>query len=290
MLSAPVMDTVNTGAKNGSSSRRAAVGARLSCLRALAQVFVAASFAFAVVLASPVASAQVNAEALRSTLRENPNFLWLEGSLVGRSGNTETMTFGASAFGGLTSYPHLFFARLSADHGKARGTTNVARWMAHARYNYRLTEIVALEALVQVQHDRFRRLAVRDLYGAGLRFEVLEEDDLEVFAGTTYLFEHEVLESVPGSPSFDDVWHRSSNYVGVNLRVVPVVELSSVTYAQPRFDRPLDFRVLSETIVSFEITERLSARVSGTLWYDNRPPFGVRPYDLEVKNSLVVKL
>jgi hypothetical protein len=241
-------------------------------------------------LASRPASAQVNAEALRSTLRQNPRFLWIEGSLVGRAGNTETMTFGASAFGGVTSAPHLFFSRLSADYGHARGESTVARWMAHARYNYALVGPVSLEALTQVQHDRFRRLAVRDLYGAGLRFDIVKETDLEIFAGTTYLFEHEVLESVPGSASYDNVWHRSSNYAGANLRVAPVVDFSSVTYAQPRFDRPLDFRILSETFVSFNITKLLAARVSASVWYDNRPPFGVRTYDVEVKNSLVVKL
>lgn len=261
-----------------------------SRLRALARVVAAVWAAVAVLLVALPANAQVNAEALRSTLRKNPNFLWLEGALVGRSGNTETMTFAASAFGGLTSEPHLFFTRLSADYGQARGNTTVARWMAHARYNYRLSSVVALEALTQVQHDRFRRIAVRDLYGAGLRFDLLRYEDLEVFAGTTYLFEHEVVESVPGSPTYKDFWHRSSNYGGVNLRIDPLVELSSVVYAQPRFDRPLDFRVLSETLVSFTISKLLSARVSATLWYDNRPPFGVRTYDLEVKNSLVVKL
>lgn len=258
--------------------------------RLRARPFVVASVALAAALTSSVADAQVNAEALRSALRDNPRFLWLEGSLVGRAGNTETMTFGASAFGGLTSDPHLFFTRLAADYGRSQGSTNVSRWTAHARYNYRLTGLTSLEALAQVQHDRFRRLAVRDLYGAGLRFEIVREDDLEVFAGSTYLFEHEVLESVPGSPTYDAFHHRSSNYAGVNLRAAPLVDLSSVTYAQPRFDRPLDFRVLSETIVSFAITKVLAARVSATLWYDSRPPFSVRPYDLEVKNSLVVKL
>lgn len=238
---------------------------------------------------SPTAHAQVNAEALRSSLRQTPRFLWLETGLVGRTGNTQTMTFTGSAFGGYTSEPHLFFSRIAADYGQARGDTTVARWMAHARYNYQLTKVVAGEALTQVQHDRFRRLAIRDLYGVGLRFIVDREDDREVFFGTTYLFEHEVIESVPGSPQFNDVWHRSSNYVGINIHAAPV-DLSTVTYAQPRFDRPLDFRILSETFVTFAISKLLSARVSASVWYDNRPPFDVRTYDAEIKNSLVVKL
>lgn len=260
--------------------QRATKGARLR----------AAMFALLASSAPSAARAQVNAEALRSSLQKTPKFLWLEGSLVGRSGNTQTMTFAASAFGGVTHDRHLLFSRLSADYGQASGETTVARWMGHLRYNYRFTDVVAGEALTQVQHDRFRRLAVRDLYGVGLRFEPYHEEDLEIFFGTTYLFEHEVLEPVPGSPQSNDVWHRSSDYAGFNMHAASLVDLSTVTYVQPRFDRPLDFRILSETLVTFTITKVLAARVSGSVWYDNRPPFGVRPYDMEIKNSLVVKL
>src|SRR3954470_16187320 len=140
-----------------------------------------------VVLAtSSVARAQVNDEELRRTLKEHPTFLWLDGALVGRAGNTETTTFSGSIFGGVTRDPHLFFAKASADYGQGAGVTNVARWLIHARYNYRLSSLLALEALSQAQHDRFRRLAVRDLYGAGLRFVPYEDDEVELFFGTTY--------------------------------------------------------------------------------------------------------
>lgn len=246
--------------------------------------------AVALLTFSSNAHAQLNAEALRTTLRKNPRFLWLEGSLAGRVGNTQTMTFSGSAFGGLTVYPHLFFMRLAADYGQAQSTTTVARWVAHTRYNYNVSKLVAIEALAQVQHDRFRRLAVRDLYGAGLRFNIINEDEFELFAGTTYLLEHEVLEAVAGVPGSNDVWHRSSNYVGLNARVGPLVDLSSVIYMQPRFDRPADFRVLSESFITFAINQFLSARISTTVWFDNDPPTDVRPYDIEIRNSLVLKL
>ena len=79
------------------------------------------------------ASAQVNAEALRSTLRANPRFLWLQSALNGNAGNTNTITYSGAAFGGLTALPHLAFARESADFGAASGVTNIAKLMAHAR-------------------------------------------------------------------------------------------------------------------------------------------------------------
>ena len=95
---------------------------------------------------------------------------------------------------------------------------------------------------------------------------------------------------VPGSEGNNNIWHRSSDYFGVNLSLTPIVTASSVIYAQPRFDRPLDFRILSDTVVTFTITKLLSAGVSGTVWYDNRPPAGVHTYDLAIKNSLIFKL
>ncbi|MFO0739735.1 MAG: DUF481 domain-containing protein [Labilithrix sp.] len=236
------------------------------------------------------ASAQVNAEALRSTLRTNPRFLWLQSALNGNAGNTSTITYSGAAFGGLTAVPHLAFARAAVDFGAASGTTNIARMMAHARYNYDVTEVIALEALAQVQRDRFRRLSLRDLYGGGLRFALYRSKENEVFSGTTYLLEHEIIGDVPGSEGNNNIWHRSSDYFGVNLSLTPIVTASSVIYAQPRFDRPLDFRILSDTVVTFTITKLLSAGVSGTVWYDNRPPAGVHTYDLAIKNSLIFKL
>ncbi len=76
----------------------------------------------------------------------------------------------------------------------------------------------------------------------------------------------------------------------MNTRLSPLVDASSVTYFQPRFDKPSDFRILSETFCSFTITKLLSARVSGSVWIDSDPPAGVRTYDVEIKNSLVLKL
>lgn len=252
--------------------------------------FVAALVFALVLLGSSRAYAQVNAEALRSTLRQNPRFLWLQSAIAGNAGNTNTITYSGAAFGGLTSLPHLAFARAAIDFGAANGSTNVSKSVAHARYNYVLTPVIALEALAQVQRDRFRRLSLRDLYGAGLRFTLYETPDNELFCGTTYLFEHEIIGDIPGSRGTNDIWHRSSDYFGFNVNVTPIVQASSVVYVQPRWDRPLDFRVLSDTVVAFTITKLLSAGVSANLWYDNRPPAGVHTYDLAIKNSLIFKL
>ena len=201
--------------------------------------------ALAILLVSGSANAQVNAEALRSALTTTPKFLWLQSSLAGNAGNTSTLTYSGSIFGGILEEPHLVFAKASADFGEASGITNTAKWVTHARYTYRASELVSLEGFVQVQHDRFRRLAIRDLYGAGLRFAIYQSTDTEVFAGTSYMVEHEVIGEVTGSPGTNNVWNRSNDYIGVNFNITSFVNASSVIYAQPRWAHPLDFRILS---------------------------------------------
>lgn len=241
-------------------------------------------------LASPRwARAQVNAEALRSNLKKHPTFLWVDGSLVTRSGNVSGTIAGASLFAGTISAPHLLFGKMQGDYTEFSGVANVARYMAHVRYNYMLLPLLSLEALGQVQHDRFRRLLFRDVLGVGVRVPFFTTDTLELFTGTTYLLEGEIISAQDPYPRVTDRWHRSSTYAGINYAVSSMSSVSTVTYMQPRFDRPKDFRVLHESFASFAISKWFFARVGVTMRYDHEPPPGVRPTDLEVKNSLGLK-
>ncbi len=89
------------------------------------------------------AQAQVNAEQLRVALRDNPNFLWLDGALVTRTGNSQGMTLSASAFGGVTRPPHLFFGKAASDYATdIQNAPIVAKSLLHLRYNYETTPLL----------------------------------------------------------------------------------------------------------------------------------------------------
>ena len=251
-------------------------------LTALAAALAATAF-------STASGAQVNAEALRSALRENPNFLWLDGAIVSRAGNSYGGSLSAGAFGGITRPPHLFFGKVNSEYGTANSELIVAKSLLHLRYNYLTTPFLYLEVLAQVQHDTFRRIAVRDLYGTGLRFNWIREKEFELFSGNTILLEQQAISASDPYPSSSIVAARSSNYAGVNVGFGDIGNLTTVTYLQPRLDRPKDYRLLHETVLTLGITKRLAAKISVNLTYDHEPVPGVLPADLEVKNSLVVK-
>ena len=112
----------------------------------------------------------------------------------------------------------------------------------HLRYNYFTTPLLYLEVLAQVQHDTFRRIAVRDLYGTGLRFNWIREKHFEMFSGTTVLLEQQAISASDPYPRSSNLCARSSNYAGVNIGFEGVGNLTTVTYLQPRLDRPKDYR------------------------------------------------
>ncbi|MDB4943848.1 MAG: putative outer membrane protein [Labilithrix sp.] len=242
------------------------------------------------VASAPDARAQVNAETLRAQLRETPKFLWIDGALASRTGNSPGFSVSAGLFAGYTAAPHLFFAKATAEYGTTIDQELiVAKSLLHLRYNYMTTRFLFLEVLAQVQNDHFRRIAVRDLYGTGLRFNWIREKDFELFHGNTILLEQQSVTAQDDYPSSNAVYVRLSNYLGVNANLWDIGTLTTVTYIQPRFLKPKDFRLLSETNITFSITKRLAAKFSFNVTYDREPPAGVLPLDLEVKNSLAVK-
>lgn len=254
------------------------------------QLAAAGALALAVTASPLPADAQVNAEALRSQLKRTPRFVWLDGSLVTRAGNVSGSVAGASIFTGITHERHVVFSRAQGDYTEFDGEAQVARYTVHARYGYTVLPWLMPEALWQVQHDRFRRLLFREVQGLGPRFVLVQERELELFWAVTYLLESEVLAAEGSDPRRFDVWHRASTYAGANVEVTPGATLSTVTYLQPRIDDASDYRILHETWLTVDVTKVLALRLGVSFRYDHDPPSGVKPGDLEVKNSLVFKL
>src|SRR5262249_35030463 len=153
----------------------------------------------------------------------------------------------------------------------------------HLRYHYELLGWLFPEAFVQQQQDKFQRLQLREIVGAGPRFTFVSEPDFLVAFGTAYMFEYERISVPEGAPDAPhDTAHRSSNYLTATWQPDSRVKLLATVYFQPRFDALPDFRMLFETALKTEIVKRLSVKVSASVHYDNRPPTTVKTTDAEV--------
>ncbi|MCA9596528.1 MAG: DUF481 domain-containing protein [Myxococcales bacterium] len=233
------------------------------------------------------AAAQVNVEPMRAKLEDDGLGGSVDARFAGRLGNSEGLTAGGDALIGGRSEPHFGFLALNGDYSRLNGSVQLARYFAHARYNFTLATRWWWEVFAQVEHDRFRRLTFRKLLGTGPRFALMQGEPLAAYLGTAYMLESETLDVQAGSG--DDsapLAHRSSSYLSLLAQPDDRVTLVSTTYFQPRFDEPSDYRVLSVTAAKFAISKLLTAGLTFTLRYDSEPPTGVQRTDAELNNTL----
>ncbi|MEO7330381.1 MAG: DUF481 domain-containing protein [Minicystis sp.] len=257
-------------------------------LASLATLVFALTLALA--LAPRAASAQVNVESLRNELKQTPRFLSLEGSVTGRLGNSRGIIAGAAVFGGVHFLErHLIFLKAQGDYAAFGDKASVAKSFAHVRYTVALLPWLSGEVFAQIQQDKFQRLRLRQVDGIGPRFGLVQRRDLEVFYGTSYMLEYEVLSDEPGGPDLAGAFaHRWNNYLSLVYRFGPTARFASVIYVQPRFDDFGDVRVLSDSSVIVELITPLKLKLGVILRHDTRPPTDVLSTDFESKNSLVV--
>lgn len=244
----------------------------------------------AIIVTAKSATAQVNAETLRhDVLHRKSRFAAIGGGLTGRAGNVRSLNAAGSFFAGYGKGRHLIFGKLQGEYGEFAGTSTVSKSFGHARYNYRIIPWLFGELFAQGQNDKFQRLQIRELYGIGPRFQLVKAKDVELFFGTSYMFEHEELAAKVGSPDRDSsVLSRMNNYVSFNVDIDSKSQFTSALYVQPAFYDFDDFRALSESTVSVEFASRLVLRLLVSVHHDNRPPSDIRPFDVEVKNTIEV--
>lgn len=241
--------------------------------------------------AVPAAHGQiVNVQPLLAAPEEAPASGAVEGALDVRTGNTRLMLLSASALGRVRSGRHSWFVLLRYEMGVQGGERFLDKDFEHLRYRFELLEALQLEAFVQHDRDEFRRLAARLVWGTGVRVPFHPAEPLELALGAAYLWELERLSSGPEPDSGAvSVSHRLSSYATLQLRLDEHLQLGQSTYAQPRWDRPDDIRVLNETELLVSLREELRLKLSFALGYDSLPPAGRRKLDTASKTSLQLR-
>ncbi|MFT3764313.1 MAG: DUF481 domain-containing protein [Minicystis sp.] len=252
----------------------------------------AAAVAIALALAPGAARAQVNVEALRSDLQGRKLFVSLQASYAGHTGNVSGSVASGAAFAGVDLGHHLAFVKLQGDYAQFNGEPTMAKAFAHARYNYRILPFLFAEAFVQIEQDKFQRLALRQLDGVGVRFAIVRSEIVHVHLGTAWMFDYSRLNDDPGilstfpGPSW--IAQRWSNYASVNVRVGSRARFTDALYVQPRFNDFSDVRVLNDASFAVDIDKRFSAKISCQVHHNSTPPSRVQPTDVDTLTSLVV--
>lgn len=168
-----------------------------------------------------------------------------------------------------------------------RATPFVNQTFLHARWTAMWRRNFGTELFSQVQTNDFLRLRVRTLGGAGLRFEIVHEAELQLWAGTGTMLEYNRIDVANGaSDPPTEILHRSTSYAGIRteLRDKKVI-LQLVGYLQPAWKRPKDVRALVELEGLVKLSDRLSLGQNLSILYDSQPPTTVRSTDLRLTTT-----
>lgn len=188
-----------------------------------------------------------------------------------QQGNSRWMLLGA--------YNLTQFRNVEAPGSVPRNFANNA--FGHLRYNYFVNDWLTWEAFTQYQYDEIQQIDARILSGTGPRVKLLKTDTSQLFFGLLYMFEHEESRDVFEEPTQRTVDvtlndNRLSAYLSGGFKITETFSINHVTYFQPNLEDFFgDFRISSETSLSFKISDKLSFRTYFQLMYDERPPIPV---------------
>ena len=187
-----------------------------------------------------------------------------------------------------TGPANVIFLVSNYSFSRANDNRYVNNAQGHLRFIRQHSPRISFEVFGQYQFNEFIRLEDRFLAGGGGRFALVQGERTEVFAGIGYMLEQETLDlpaALPDGTSSEH--HRSTNYLTVRFNSEDErLRLLQTLYAQPRFDRLQDFRLLSETSFEIQLFRQLALAINLSVAHDSEPPAGIKETDVVLSNSL----
>lgn len=243
----------------------------------------------ALLYSSQCAIAQVNTESLVQE-RAAVFSLQVQASIGINAGNSELVRWQASARADYRVSQFLTFVVGDIAQATANEQRLLNRGFLHGRFIWNWDTIVHPEVFIQREFNEFILLKERTLFGSGMRLTVLQllPTDSVMSVRLTLGLGAMWENEIFGAGNPETKLLRSTNYLSVFWRIAARASAQLISYFQVDTQRWSDHRVLVEGNVAVGITDRLVLSVILNYRYDNEPVPTVRPFDLEVRNALSV--
>ena len=170
----------------------------------------------------------------------------------------------------------------SMSYGESDGEPFQDQSYAHLRWTAMWWDHVGTEVFTQVQTAEFQLLTLRQLTGCGLRFTMFN-DHLAIGIGGMSDYERiSTLET-------GNLDARASSYIRVGKEWENKVKGQLITYFQPLFTDPNDYRILATGSLEFGLNKVFSIVNELNYAYDTRPPEQVINEDMQIKVKFKVR-
>jgi len=174
----------------------------------------------------------------------------------------------------------LFLSDFSLISGDNEKFSNAG--FGHIRYNRKLNETIRWEVFTQIQYNGLTKIDTRALVGTGPRIKLTQFEDAKFYLGVAYMYEYQELLD----PIVYQRHHRASSYFTFTLTPEEAVTFISTIYAQPLLSDFSDYRIMTETNLTLDITKKLSFNVTFHYNFNAAPPAGVPTNTYYFRNGL----
>lgn len=173
------------------------------------------------------------------------------------------------------------------------GETLEKETFAHLRGMYRVLPKLKIELFAQKQNNNYLKLADRRLAGSGLRYKLMADvlgqgtkaRNIRLYLGSGAMYEVEEIQDAPEENT--RLW-RSTNYAAFSLGLGENIQFTSTLYYQVALRDVQDYRLLNESNLVFNLTEKLQFLAGFQIRYDAQPPKGLVHTDLDITNGLAL--
>jgi len=170
----------------------------------------------------------------------------------------------------------------SMSYGESEGEPFQDQSYAHLRWTAMWWDHVGTEVFTQVQTAEFQLLTLRQLTGCGLRFTMFN-DHLAIGIGG--MSDYERISTL----EVGNLNARATSYIRVGKEWKNRIKGQLITYFQPLFTDPEDYRILTTGSLEFSLNKVFSLVNELNYAYDTRPPEQVINEDMQIKIKFKVR-
>lgn len=240
-------------------------------------------FVIKFLLASSISYGFLNIESLRQHKTERDFYGGAVVKLSGASGNIDK-TIGSVRFNnGYRSSQNEYLFLSQYKYGEANNVKNTDSGYGHLRFTH-FRKHFGIENYLQIQFNEFTRLNRRLVYGAGLRFQLLNSQKIDAYLGFGGFYESEKLDETENQEAT-----RGNGYLSIIHNFDDVLKTTLIFYYQPNFEDFEDFRLQAVLGFEFELYKNIGTTLEIKSFHDSLPPPEIEKTDVTYLMGFSVK-
>jgi len=206
--------------------------------------------------------------------------------LSGASGNTKTQS---SSLGSRFQWNDIStqFIVLKYNYARSFDVKSKDNSFMHYRYIVNPKLKITSEYFLQLEENEFTLLKLRTLFGAGLRFSLLNNNENQQIRFGLGLFRSK--EKIDDTNDTVDELNRLNTYLTYQYKIKDSIHFLSTTYYQPDIDNTSDYRVLEQLSLEFTISKSFVYYLTIDMSYDSNPVIALDELDKGYKSGIKYK-